>query len=615
MRLFFTFSFLACAALGLASQPPNILWITAEDMGPHLGAYGDPHAVTPHLDGLAQQGTVYQNAFATAPVCAPSRSALITGVYATSLGTHHMRSKGRLPDQIRCFPEYLRNAGYYCSNNAKKDYNFAEPPSTWDDSSASAHWRNRPNPDQPFFAVFNLRTSHESRIQDDSNYAAVAAGLSPEEVHSPKELPLPPYYPDTALVRRDWARYFDAITAMDKEAGQILRQLEEDGLAEETVVFFFSDHGAGLPRAKRFLYDSGLHVPLIVRIPERFRTGSTPSAGSVETRMVSLIDMAPTLLSLAGADLPSHFQGSPFLGPAAAPARDYVFAGRDRMDERYDMMRAVRSRRYKYIRNYEAWKPYAQPMATPERGGIMRELRRLQAAEALSPAAARFMAERKPGEELYDIENDPHELVNLAERPEHLLLMEEMRLQLKRWMRPNHDLGAIPEALLREAEDSSGKAAYTLAREGHFPPVADQLGVATLWETGAESLIAHWVQFVADSAVLRAWALDGLAILGPDAASLREEITPLLHDPSLTVRISAARALCRMGPPPPEALQVLRSGLTADNPWTRLQSVHVLDEIPQAAMALRTDLEEARADSNRYVVRVADHALARLPKP
>jgi uncharacterized sulfatase len=336
-----------------APSRPNILWITCEDTSPNLGCYGDRKAITPNLDKLADSGARYTNAFSVAGVCAPSRSCLITGMYPTSIGSEHMRSKAVLPPLIKCFPQYLREAGYYCTNDSKTDYNFEHSPETWDESSPRAHWRKR-RPGQPFFSVVNITCTHESQIRlEEGEFLKLTAGLTPEQRQDPAKLELPPYYPDTPVVRRD-GRAIGTRHRNGSRAGEILKELEADGLAANTIVFFFSDHGVGLPRAKRWLYDSGIRVPLIVRWPGQIKPES------VAQRLVSFVDFGPTVLSLAGVKAPEHLQGKAFLGDQSGEPRTYIHAARDRMDERYDVIRAVRDVRYKYIRNYEPQRPYAQ---------------------------------------------------------------------------------------------------------------------------------------------------------------------------------------------------------------------------------------------------------------
>ncbi|HVR76562.1 MAG TPA: sulfatase-like hydrolase/transferase, partial [Planctomycetota bacterium] len=322
---------------------PNILWITCEDMGPHLGCYGSPDAVTPGLDSFAARSLRYLNVWSNAPVCAPARTAIISGLYPTSTGSEHMRSLVRLPDGFRMFPQLLRDAGYYCANNAKEDYNLEKPGQVWDDSSRRAHWRNR-KPGQPFFAVFNLEITHESKIRSRPH----------TPVHDPAKVRLPAYHPDVPEVRRDWAQYHDNVAAMDAQAGKIIDDLEEDGLAGDTIVFFFGDHGSGMPRSKRSACDSGLRVPLLVHVPDRF-LGLAPkdyAAGGTTSRLVSFVDLAPAVLSLAGVKPPAWLQGRAFLGPHEAPPARFLFGFRGRMDERIDLVRCVTDGRFVYVRNY-----------------------------------------------------------------------------------------------------------------------------------------------------------------------------------------------------------------------------------------------------------------------
>ena len=328
------------------AKRPNILWISCEDTSPDLGCYGDEYATTPNLDRFATEGARYTRCFSISGVCAPSRSSIITGMYQTTIGTMHMRTRAVPSPEVKCFTEYLRAAGYYCTNNSKTDYQFEPPFTAWDESSTKAHWRNRAK-DQPFFAVMNLTVSHESSIRmPESRRRRGGDRVPPEMRHDPGKAKVPPYYPDTPVTRRDWATYYDTVTAMDMQVADILKELEDDGLADDTIVFFWGDHGRGLPRAKRWIYDSGIHVPLIVRWPGRIEPGS------VVEDLVSFVDFGPPVLSLAAVDVPSHMQGQPFLGDQKAAPREYIYASRDRMDEAYDLIRAVRDKRYKYIRNY-----------------------------------------------------------------------------------------------------------------------------------------------------------------------------------------------------------------------------------------------------------------------
>lgn len=442
----------------VSAARPNILWISLEDTSPDFGCYGDKYAITPLFDEFAKQGVRYTRVFTHAPVCAPSRSGIITGMYPTSIATHHMRCQGVPPPEVKCFTEYLRAAGYYCTNNAKTDYQFAVPFTAWDENGSRAHWRGR-QPGQPFFAVFNFTNTHESQIrQPSAQTKSLVAKLTADERHDPAIAVLPPYYPDTPAVRRDWANYHDNITAVQQLVARVLAQLDEDGLAEETIVWIWGDHGRGLPRGKRWVYDSGIHAPLLVRVPEKWR----PHAGgdsalklepaSVNDDLVAFVDFGPTLLSLSGVNVPKHMQGRPFLGPQKASPREHVFAARDRMDERYDVIRAVREKRFKYIRNFMPHLPYAQRIAYMELMPTMQDWRRLHAENKLSGPAAFFFRPTKPIEELYDTEADPHEVNNLAGDPRHGDKLKELRGRLVEWMVETQDLGLIPEPILDEAQ-------------------------------------------------------------------------------------------------------------------------------------------------------------------
>jgi len=418
----------------------NLLWISCEDISPDIGCYGDTYAVTPNLDRLAEQGCRYTKAFVPFPVCAPTRSSIITGVHPGTLGSMHMRTKNKgyeavPPPEVKCFTEYLRAAGYYCTNNRKTDYQFSPPFTAWDESSKKAHWRNRPA-NMPFFSVFNLTTTHESRCWPrDSEVLS----------HSPANAPLPPYYPDTPIVRENIARYYDNIAEMDKQAGDILRQLEQDGLAANTVVFFWSDHGRGLPRCKRWPYDSGLRVPLIIRWPGKI----TP--GAVCDDLVNLIDLAPTLLSLAGIEPPGYMQGTVLLGENKGRLPQYVFGGRNRMDEASnDYIRTARDGRYRYIRNFNPEVPYAQHIEYMDRMPIMQEWRRLNAEGRLTGPQKLFFEHPKPGEELYDLVADPYEVNNLADSPDHQKILRRMRTVLEKWIKQTGDLGGLDEDELIE---------------------------------------------------------------------------------------------------------------------------------------------------------------------
>ena len=596
-----------------ALKRPNILWITCEDISPHIGCYGDAYAVTPHIDGLAKQGVRYTHAFAPIGVCAPSRSTLITGMYACSIGTQHMRCAGNLPAVVKCFPEYLRQAGYYCSNNAKTDYNFAHPKTAWDESSDKAHWRNR-KPGQPFFSVFNFTSCHESQIRlPEKQHQARTAQFTDRERHDPAKAPIPPYHPDAPEVRRDWARYADMITYMDKQVGDVLAQLDKDGLAEDTIVFYFSDHGAGMPRSKRWLYDSSLRVPFVVRFPKQYAAQAPGQPGTTSDRLVSFVDFAPTVLSLADVKAPAHLQGQAFMGKQAAAPREYVFGFRDRMDDRIDMLRAVRDRRFKYIRNYQPHQPWFnhQYISYMYEMPTMRVWQQLADAGKLTGAPAVFMAASKPTEELYDTEADPHEIKNLANAPEHQATLEKLRLVHRQWMKDIIDLGLLPEADLRTR--FAGKPEYEAVRADAKAYPFDRIAAAAdLAGRRDAASRAPLVDLLKDNdPAVRWWAATGLGALGKDATPAREALQTALADPAPIVRVAAADALCRQEQYA-AAVPALSKALQDDNDWVRLAAANTLDRIDEHVRPALAAIQNAAKDKNQYVVRVIEHTLKGL---
>jgi arylsulfatase A-like enzyme len=442
------------------SDRPNIIWITCEDISPYLGCYGDSTVQTPHIDQLAHEGVRYANAFTTAGVCAPSRAAIITGMHQQSVGAHHMRTRlelpgmkfSDLPEAVRNslskafppglpfysvvlplgvlpYPEYLRRAGYYATNNEKTDYQFETPVTTWDELGPAASYRNRPA-GKPFFAVFNLMVTHESQL----------ARKEPLEV-SPDSVSVPPYYPDTRTVRNDIARVLTNIRIMDRQVGEIVRQLKADGVYENSYIFFYSDHGGPLPWQKRAVLDRGTHIPLIIRKP------GGRDGGTVDQQLVSSVDFAPTVLSLAGIPIPSQMQGQALLGrQRASKPRTYVFAAADRMDEHYDRVRSMRDKRYLYIRNFRPALPRYMDIAYRISNiPMMREILQLRDSGKLGPYTAAWFEAPKPAEELYDAEKDPHQLHNLAADPAYATKLRDMRAAYDAWEKKTGDLGAIPE--------------------------------------------------------------------------------------------------------------------------------------------------------------------------
>jgi N-sulfoglucosamine sulfohydrolase len=435
---------LACASPVVAAEKLNIVFLTCEDTSPNLGCYGDPDAITPNLDKLASQGARFTRAFTHAPVCAPSRSGLITGQYPTTLGSHHMRSK--LEKAPPMYTEYLRKAGYTicwptgAGGIGKTDFNF-DPPKGWSD--VTEDWTKKPEVlKEPFFAVYNMTVTHESQARAaDAAYKKNISRLKPEQIHDRTKVKLPPYYPDTPAVRECVGKYHDNITAMDYIAGDVLKLLDDRKLSDNTIVVFFGDHGWGLSRGKRWPYDSGLRVPLIVRWPGKVK------AASVRDDLVCFLDLAPTVISLAGGAVPSQMQGRVMLGDKTQPAPKFVFAARDRMDETFDRVRSVRGEQYRYVRNFNPELPYFQFINYMDEMPIMKDWRKLAFEGKLNDTQKLFWTRTKPKEELYDLEKDPHEINNLASAESVAIqkIRKEMSDALDKWIKDTSDLGEVPE--------------------------------------------------------------------------------------------------------------------------------------------------------------------------
>jgi arylsulfatase A-like enzyme len=587
---------------------PNVLWLSCEDISPHIGCFGDKFAITPNIDMLASEGVRYTNAFTTAGVCAPCRSGIITGMYQTTIGTHHMRCSAKLPSFVKAFSSYLREAGYYCTNNSKTDYQTKDLKDAWDESSSKAHWKNC-KVGQPFFAVFNFGGCHESGIASESKYKSVTKNLKPSQRQDPKKLELPPYYPDTPIVREDWKRNYELITAMDAWAGEKISEIKEAGLYEDTIIFFWSDHGVGLPRAKRWLYDSGTHIPLVVRIPRKLQTGRQVKPGTIDDQLISSIDFGPTVLNLAGVKIPEHMQGQPFLGKNLPPERDYVYGARDRMDERYDIIRSVRDKRYRYIRNYEPLKTFYQYMNTPEKGATMKEIRRVHAEGKLPPAAKLFMADRKSVEELYDLESDPHEINNLAGKAKYRPLLERMRKVHLQWVQDTKDVGLIPEPEIMKREARYGNR-YAILRQPGGDELNKRLGATAALASEGKSSLGKLVEAMKDpDAAVRYWGATGIGNIGVDAISAESTMERALEDESVSVRVAVARALCKMDRPE-KALPVLITALDCEHQWGRLQAAIVLDYIGETARPAEDALKKCLSKQpNKYITRVANRAL------
>ncbi len=586
------------SAGGKGADRPNILWLVSEDNGPFLGCYGYKNAVTPHLDKLAKEGVLYENAFANAPVCAPARSTIITGMYPPSMGTQHMRSRNPIPEQIKFFPQYLRDAGYFTTNRSKTDYNIAKlPAGTWDICSGRGHWKERKK-GQPFFSIFNIGTSHESCLHRGAKPAA----------QDPSKVELPPYHPDTPEFRNDWAYYYERITKMDSEMGAILAQLEKDGLAEDTIVIYYADHGGVLARSKRFLFDSGTHVPMIARFPKKYQHLTPGKPGARTDRLVSFIDLAPSMLSLAGIKIPEYIQGEAFLGPQAAKPRDYVYLFRGRMDERYDFARAVRDKQYKYIRNYMPHLPWGQHLEYLWKSKSTQSLWAEHKAGRLKGAEKRFF-ETKATEELYDTKADPHEVKNLADDPKYAEVLARMRKAQKAWAVDIHDIGFLPEGeLLKRAADSTP---FELARDAKKYDQTAIMAAADVANARDPKNLPKLIALLGDKdSAVRYWGAIGCLSLGDRAAGASDALSKALGDSCPNVRVASAEALFSMGKNEDKALDVLGKDVGHDNTRVALHAANALDHIGDKAKGAVDAMKNANGDG--YVQRTIRWAMAEI---
>jgi len=575
---------------------PNILWIVSEDNNPYMGCYGDKLARTPTLDGLAAKGVLYENCFSQAPVCAPSRFTLISGMYAPSCGpAEHMRAQGKIPTFLRGFPAYLRDAGYYCTNNSKTDYNSPiNIKDAWDESSNNAHWRNRPA-GKPFFAVFNHGVTHESSMFGKGDRPG---GTDPAQVR------LPAYHPDTPEFRADRAHYYDQMALLDGQVAKLLKQLEDDGLSEDTIVFYYGDNGGVLGRSKRFCFDSGLHVPLILVFPKKFQGLAPGAAGSRVEAPVSFVDFAPTVLSLAGVAAPKYFQGHAFAGPQKAEPQQYAFSFRNRMDERYDFVRTVRGKRYRYIRHYMPHIIYGQHVAYMfQQRSVQQWFDMYKAGKLTGPQ--KFFWEEKPEEEFYDLQADPDEVKNLIAAPEHQKTISEMRAALRQHLLAIRDNGFIPEGSPLEGYDASREPkAYPLER------ILDECDVVTKRDPANLPKLTAWMDD--ENECVRYWAALGCVMLREKCAPAADALAKRLTDASGQVRVAAAEALCYAGQEAKGTAALVACLGDDKSPWVRLQAANALGNIGEKARPALAALEKAMSDSSQYVQRATEYTVAVL---
>lgn len=564
-------------------ERPNILWIVSEDNNPFIGAYGDPLAHTPTINALARKGILFRNAYSNAPVCAPSRFAILTGLHPESCApANQMRAKGALPAPFQTYPELLRAAGYHCTNNSKTDYNCdVDPARIWDVQGAAGHWRSRPE-GKPFMAVFNYETTHESQI-----FRTTGGRVTPGMVT------LPPYLPDTPAIRGDFASYYNLMEKLDGQLAARLAELEADGLADDTIIFYYSDNGGVLGRSKRYCYEEGLRCALIVHVPPKWRHLMPAAPGSEISTPVSFVDLAPTVLALAQAPQPAQMHGRPLLGPAAAPQR-YAFAMRNRMDERIDFQRTVTDGRWRYIRNYMPHRPWGQHQAFQWLAKGYQDWETAHRAGTLNAVQDRFFG-NKPFEELYDLSNDPHEIANRIDDPAAAKKRAELRRALDEHMLAIHDNGFLPETMEGEG--------YVASRNARVYPLRRIMSLASAAARGDDADTPMLVKALADAVpVIRYWAATGLLIRGSRAASALTALTNAMrNDASPFVRIVAAEAAARLGNSG-EAVPLLAELIDTSPAWqVQLHALNALTYAGPAATAATPTVERAAQSEQEYV--------------
>ncbi len=594
--------FLGSCANKVPKDLPNILWITSEDNSPFLGCYGDSFATTPNLDKLASEGILYTHAYANAPVCAPARNTIITGVYASSGGNENMRSTYEKSDIIHYYPEFLHEKGYYCTNNRKEDYNIdpEQIKNIWDESSKDAHYKNR-NDGQPFFAIFNSTISHESSIHK----------WKPDEElrHKPEDVQLPPYHPDTKEMRHDGAQYYDNVEDMDAWVGQMLKELDESGEAENTIVFYYGDHGGVLGRSKRFLYESGTRVPFIIRVPEKYKyllDGAKP--GPKDDRLISFVDLAPTLLSIIGTAVPDYMQGHAFLGKQKTEDPEYAFMFRGRMDERYDLSRSIRSDKYRYTVNFMPFREYGQHLNYLWKAPSMQSWEKAFLAGECNEVQSAFF-KTKPVEELYLTEADPWEVNNLANDPQYKEELIKMRAACLDWLRNIKDAGFIPEPIRDELYGNANT--YDIVRQDTFN-LNKIIDAAYLSISENEDNIPEYIQLLKDkNPIISYWGAIGLLNLGEKAAPAIDALENALNDQSGSIALLAAESLYHLGRKE-KAIESLLNILGDENEYLECFAMNTIDCLHLDDKRIKDKVANLSKDINMNPKGYDDRMIVRL---
>lgn len=600
------------AELATAAQTPNILWITSEDNAAHwIGCYGNNEAKTPRLDALAAHSTLFEHAYSNAPVCAVARSTILHGVYAASTGTQHMRSRHRIPSSLRPYVSYLQDQGYYCTNKTKTDYNRAgSDRDIWDACGSNAHYNSR-GQEQPFFAIFNLTVSHESSLFPDKIARNRERGLIPKVPRiSPKTVAVPPHLPDLPAIRTDIAIYHDNITALDTQVGELLDELDKRGLADETIVFYYADHGGVTPRGKRYLTDTGVRVPMLVRVPEKWRHLTNFQPGQRSDELVAFVDLAPTLLSLAGIETPRHMQGRAFLGQhrQEPPEDPMVFLYADRFDAIYGMRRGLTNGRFKYIRRFTSHLP-AAPCSNFSLGqrGWTAWMNAWQ--EGTLPEKHRALWQApQPVEELYDLQTDPWEVNNLANTAEHSATLQKFRTRLQQQMQTAKDTGVIPEPMFRELVADATLYEYVRSESCDLDALIQFALQAT---SGDVSNMPQLFAMLKNSdPIVRYWGAIGCCVHGKNAVELSPHLVELANDESACVRMTAAQALWQIGKRKAAQAALISEFDKNQNPEDSILMTNLLaqfdcvDQVPQEWIDRILSDKQASEYFKRFVARL-----------
>ena len=583
MTRFLTLLVFFSASLAHAADRPNFLVITWEDVSPRFGCYGDTLAHTPTVDRLAAEGIRFDQAYSVSGVCAPSRSAIISARWPVSLGSQHMRSDVALPPDFRCFPAYLREAGYYCINPGKLDYNFKAPADTWDAVGPKAEWSNR-QPGQPFLAVYNLVETHQGPSQRQSTADRQRERLPEDIVVTPDQVSVPGYFPDTPGVRQQLANVYNNIAYADRITNGFLKKLRDEGLEDDTIVIVYGDHGDGIPRIKCHLYHESLRVPLIVKIPAKFRTADTPEPGSAVDDLVSLMDLGPTMLSLAGVAPPAGWDGRAVLGAHQQPAPPFLYGHRDRVDFFSNDQRAVFDQRWHYIRDFRPDLMPRGPSHSFEISAILQDSQRLHQQGKFTGPPVSWLEKTGIPEELFDTQADPLCLHNLANDPVQAERLAAMRGELRDWQLRVKDLAFLPESMQARLVDEHGSASsIPAALLAKLPNLAD----APL--QGKTALPELTAALDSSNAAERFWAVLGLGTIH-DTDSI-PALQKHLSDSDLTVATAAAWSLHRLGHTDAASLEALRRGLKNRSPFVQLETLQIVHHIGPAAASLKPDLQ------------------------